>query len=270
MLPNRFKWLILLSMTCLLLAQEPMTNEGIVRLVKSGMTEDLIISVIQQQPGNYALGANDLAALKEASVSEKIIAAMLAKAKAAPAAVPASAPGTPASGAPGSGTGKPAAIPTQHTSITEPGLYYKKGAEYFELLTEDVEWKTSGGIKNIASAGIVKKDLNGALAGPSSHNFLTNPMEIVLAPPSGVTVNSFILLPMRPKNGMREFNVGPVNQKSGVAKGAIPFGVEKVGENMFRMVLQTPLGPGEYGILAATPSADATGNSKMYTFRVLL
>ncbi len=263
MLPNRFKWLILLSMTCLLLAQEPMNNDGIVRLVKSGMTEDLIISVIQQQPGNYALGANDLAALKEASVSEKIIAAMLAKGKAAAAA-------TPAAGAPASGSDKPAAVPTQRTSISAPGLYYKKGNEYFELLTEDVEWKTSGGIRNIASAGIVKKDLNGALAGPSSHNFLTNPMEIVLAPPSGETVNSFILLPMRLKNGVREFNVGPVNQKSGVAKGAIPFGVEKVGENMFRLVLQTPLAPGEYGILAATPSADATGTSKMYTFRVLL
>ena len=254
---NRSKWLILLCMTCVLLAQEPMNNDGVIRLVKSGMTEDLIISVIQQQPGMYALGANDLAVLKEASVSEKIIAAMLAKGK-----------GDTASGA-STGSAKPTAGPTQHTSISAAGLYYKKGNEYFELLTEAVEWKTSGAMKNIVSAGIVKKDMNGAVSGLSSRNFLSNPMEIVLAPPSGVQVNAYILLPIRPRNGLREFNVGPVNQKSGVAKGALPFGLEKVGDNMFRMVLQTPLEPGEYGILAATPPDSGGGTSKIYTFRIL-
>jgi hypothetical protein len=138
-------------------------------------------------------------------------------------------------------------------------------------LSEEVEWKTGGALKNIVSAGIVKKDLKGAITGPSSRNFLTNPMEIILSPPPGVTVNSYILIPMKPNKGVREFNVGQVNQKSGVAKGALPFGVEKVGDNIYRMVLQTPLGPGEYGILTATPSDPATEVSgKMYTFRVLL
>ena len=91
-----------------------------------------------------------------------------------------------------------------------------------------------------------------------------------MCPPGGITVNSYILPPMRPNDGMRGFNVGRVNQKSGVAKGALPFGVEKVGENMFRMVLPTPLGPGEYGILTATPSDSSTGSTKMRTFRILL
>jgi hypothetical protein len=255
--PLRFKNLILLFMTCALLAQEPMSNEGIIKLVKSGMTEDLIINVIQQQPGTYVFGANDLVALKEASVSEKIIAAMLAKGR-----------GDTVSGLPAA-SGK-AVAPGQRSSISGPGLYYKKGSEYFELLTEEVEWKTSGAMKNIVSAGIVKKDLNGTVSGPSSRNFLTNPMEIILSPPGGTTVNSYILLPMKPDNGLREFKVGPVNQKSGVAKGAIPFGVEKVGEGKFRMVLQTPLAPGEYGILTATPADSSTGTSKMHTFRILL
>ena len=255
MLRGRFKILILVSMTCALLAQEPLNNEGIIKLVKSGMTEDLIINVIQQQAGSYAFGADDFVALKAAGVSEKILGAMLAKGK--EAAAP-------------SGAAKSVAAPSQRAAISGPGLYYKKGTEYFELLTEEVEWRTGGAVKNIVSAGIVKKDLKGAISGPSSRNFLTNPMEIILFPPSGITVNSYILLPMNPNGGLREFNVGPVNQKSGVAKGALPFGVEKVGENMFRMVLQTPLAPGEYGILTATPSASPTGSSKMHTFRILL
>lgn len=245
-----------LCMTLALLAQEPITNDGVIKLVKSGMSEDLIISVLQQQPGAYSFGADDLIALKQASVSERIIAAMLAKGKGSAAAY--------------AGAAKTAASPGQRTAISGPGLYYKKGNDSFELLTEDVEWKTSGAMKNIVSAGIVKKDLKGAVTGPSSRNFLTNPMEIILSPPTGGTVNSFILLPMKPDNGVREFTVGPVNQKSGVAKGAIPFGVEKVGESQFRMVLQTPLAPGEYGILAATPADPSTGSTKMYTFRILL
>jgi len=253
---RRFR-LFFLSVALALLAQEPMNNEGVIKLVKSGMSEDLIINVIQQQPGAYSLGADDLITLKQASVSERIIGAMLAKTR-----------GDSAMGAAG-GNARPAAIP-QHTSIAGPGIFYKKGNEYFELLTEDVTWKTSGAMKNIASAGIIKKDLNGTVAGPSSRNYLTSPVEILLSPPGGVGVNSYILLPLKPNKGLREFNVGPVNRKSGVAKGALPFGVEKISENVFRMVLGTPLGPGEYGILAATPSESNSGTSEMYTFRLLM
>jgi hypothetical protein len=241
-----------------LLAQEPLNNEGIVKLVKSGMTEDLIINVVQQQPGTYSFGADDLVTLKEANVSERIIAAMLAKGKTA-APSPAGSPGSAKTGSTGA----------QSSPGSGPGIHYKKGGEYLELLTEEVEWSTSGAIRSIASAGIVKKNLNGSVAGPSSRNFLTNPMEIVLSPPSGLTVNTYILLPLKPNKGVREFNVGPVNKKSGVAKGAIPFGVEKVGENAYRMVLQTPLPPGEYGILAATTPDSTAERSKMHTFRIL-
>jgi hypothetical protein len=248
---------VLLSITLALAAQEAMNNDGIIRLLKSGMSEDLIINVINQQPGSYSLGADDLIALKSAGVSERLITAMLARGK---GETPANAP---------AGIAKPMATTGARTSVTGPGLYYKKGSEYFELLTEDVGWKTSGAMKSIASAGIVKKNLNGSLAGASSRNFLNHPVEVVLSPPTGLTVNSYILLPMKPGKGSREFSVGPVNQKSGVAKGAIAFGVEKVGDNVFRLVLATPLPPGEYGILAATPQ-EPNGTSKMYTFRVLL
>lgn len=230
--------------------QDALNNEGVIKLVKAGMSEELIVSVIRQQPGIYVLGAGDLVALKEAGVSEKLIGAMLDKGKTPTAVAPEAAK-------------KTSAIPGQ-------GLFYKKGADYFELIQEDVEWKTSGAMRNMASAGIVKKDLNGTIAGASSRNFLQNPMEIVIAPPSGMTVNSYVLLPMKATKSAREFNVGPVNKNSGLAKGAIAFGVEKVGEGQFRIVLPTPLGPGEYGILAVVPTEAATTAGKIYSFRILL
>ena len=242
---------LLLSMAAV--CQETMNNDGIIKLVKSGMSEELIVNVIRQQPGIYLLGANELVSLKEAGVSERLITAMLDKGKVEASPAPSAT--------------KTVAAPK--STIPGPGLFYKKNGEYFELITDDVEWKTSGAMNNIFSAGIIKKDLNGEITGPSSRNFLSNPIEIVFSPPKGLSVNSYILLPMKSGDGARSFKVGPVNKKSGLAKGAIAFGAEKIGENTFRMVLPTALGPGEYGILAAIPG-DATGTSKMFTFRILI
>jgi len=248
-------FLIGAAMACMMMAQEPLNNEGVIKLVRAGMTEELIINVIRQQPGVYTMGAAELVVLKEASVSEKIIAEMLNKANSQVAGL---------AGVAVSGTGS-----SGGRAVTDAGLYYKKGNEYFELLSENVEWKSRGAMKNIVSAGIVRRNIAGTVTGPSSRNFLTNPMEIVLTPKEGITINSFFLLPLKPGNGVREFTVGPVNKQSGVARGAIAFGVEKMGENSFRIVLQMPLAPGEYGILNAVPSSGDAEPSKMYTFRIL-
>lgn len=247
------KWVMVVAAAgALVYAQEAMSNEGVIKLVQSGMSEELIVNVIKQQPGTYVLGATELVALKEAGVSEKLIAAMLDKGRTPTAAETA------------------AAAVQKKGSIPGPGLFYKKDGEYFELISEQVEWETGGALKNIVSAGIVKKDLKGSVSGPSSRNFLRNPMDLVIAPPTGRSINSYVLVQMKTDKGVRKFNVGPVNSKNGVAKGAIPFGVEKVGEEQFRIVLPTALGPGEYGILAVIPE-DAEGtSSKMFTFRILI
>ena len=71
--------LIAVCLIASVLGQEAMNNEGVIKLVKSGLTEELILNVIRQQPGAYNLGATELIALKDAGVSEKIISAMLAK-----------------------------------------------------------------------------------------------------------------------------------------------------------------------------------------------
>lgn len=248
---------LLFSATLALYCQEAINNEGIIKLVKSGISEELILNVIRQRPGNYIVGANELVMLKDNGVSEKLIAAMLDKSKPEGAA---------------DATPKVALAAAASKSATIPGLglFYKKNNEYFELITEEVEWQTKGAMKSMATVGIIKKDLNGQIAGPSSRNFLSNPMEIIISPPRGVNINSYILLPLKSEDGARNFNVGPVNKKSGLAKGAIAFGAEKVGENAFRVVLPAQLGPGEYGILASTPTDAANTTHKMYTFRILI
>jgi hypothetical protein len=74
-------------------AGQPLTNDSIVKLVKAGLGEDEIISIINTQPGGYLAGADDIMALKTAGVSGKIIAAMVNKMASGPSAAPVAAPG---------------------------------------------------------------------------------------------------------------------------------------------------------------------------------
>jgi hypothetical protein len=39
-------------------AQEPLTNETVLKLVKAGIGEDTIVGMVNQQPGKYALTAD--------------------------------------------------------------------------------------------------------------------------------------------------------------------------------------------------------------------
>jgi hypothetical protein len=69
-------------------AQEPLTNETIVRLAKAGIGVDTIVGMVNQQPGKYTLSADDIIALKKAGVSDQVIGAMVVRngpSKASPA-----------------------------------------------------------------------------------------------------------------------------------------------------------------------------------------
>ena len=69
---------ILLSATSLI-AQETMNNDLIVKLFKAGIGDDLIVSMVQSQPGKYSLSPDDVLKLKQAGISEKILTAMTKK-----------------------------------------------------------------------------------------------------------------------------------------------------------------------------------------------
>src|SRR6266851_3067109 len=62
-----------------LCAQESLTNETVLKLVKAGIGEDTIVGMVNQQPGKYSLTADDIVALKTGGVSDKILAAMIVR-----------------------------------------------------------------------------------------------------------------------------------------------------------------------------------------------
>ncbi len=71
-----FCWLGLASM---LAAQPPMTNDDLVKLARSGLSEEFVLNLIQQQPANLYTDAGRLVELKDNGVSERLILAAVRK-----------------------------------------------------------------------------------------------------------------------------------------------------------------------------------------------
>ena len=109
------KYLSILLLCAFLAAsaqQTALTNDSIVKMVKAQLSDDVIVSTIKSQLCIFRLGVDDLVALKQAGVSDKVIGAMVDRSNAgaaagaaaqpapdpAPAPVPSAAP-PPAAGA---------------------------------------------------------------------------------------------------------------------------------------------------------------------------
>jgi len=58
-------------------APEVLTNETIVKLAKAGLGDEVILGMVNGQPGKYSLDADSVIALKQAGVSNSVISAMM-------------------------------------------------------------------------------------------------------------------------------------------------------------------------------------------------
>src|SRR5579863_2070567 len=74
--------LVVLCLSATLIAQQTMSNDSVIKLVKAGLSDDLIISTINASPGAYDASANGLIALKSAGVSDRVVGAIVTKASA--------------------------------------------------------------------------------------------------------------------------------------------------------------------------------------------
>jgi hypothetical protein len=224
-------------------------------MVKAGLGEDLIISMVDSQPSNFSLTPDDLIALKSSGVSEKILGAMMRR-KSSPATAP-------------------AAAPTVAGPVGEIGVYAMKGGQWVEVLPEVVNWKTGGVIKSVATAGIVKGDINGRITGPHSRNSVTLPLRLLIFTPDGTAVTEYQLLKLREKDDAREFRTvtgGVFHVSGGANRDILPLDSKKVAPRTFELILPPDLRAGEYGILP--PGGNVSGGAsaqlgKIYSFRIV-
>ncbi|MDR3700334.1 MAG: hypothetical protein P4L56_11895 [Candidatus Sulfopaludibacter sp.] len=250
---------LLLIMTLGALAQDVLTNDSIVKMIKAGLGEGVIVSMIQNQPGKYAVTPDDMVSLKGQGVSEKVLSAMISKGAGG------SAPAAPAtvSAAPDSDLPKDPDI----------GVYFRKGGNWEEMLPEVVNWKTGGVLKHIATAGVVKGDVNGHLDGVHSRNSVATPLEVLIYVPEGVAITEYQLLHLHENPDSREFRTvtgGVMHESGGATRDVIPFEGKRVAKGVYKVVLPK-MGAGEYGFLppGAGTAHSSASIGKIYTFRLL-
>ena len=245
-------------------AQTSLTNDAIVKMVKAGLGEDVILSMIKSQPAQFTVTPDAMIALKKDGVSDKVVAAMVSKGSAGAAAAPAAA-ATPASAAAANGS---------DTASLEIGVYFKKKDEFVEILPEVINWKTGGFLKSVATGGVVKGDVNGNINGPQSRNTVATPLEFLIKTPEGVAITEYQLIRLRSNKTEREFRTvtgGVLHASGGASRDLVEFEGKKLANRTFSVVLPDKLGAGEYGFLppGAVTSSNSASIGKMYTFRVV-
>jgi hypothetical protein len=60
-------------------APEVLTNETLIKLVKAGLRDDVIVGMINSQPGQYSVDPKAVIAMKEAGISDDVIVAVVNK-----------------------------------------------------------------------------------------------------------------------------------------------------------------------------------------------
>ena len=192
-----------------------LTNDIIIRMSKAGLDDSIILQTLRSQPANLHTAPEDLVALKNAGVSQAVIAAMLAK---------------------NSGMQMREEKPVEVTPLSptndDPGLYYKNAQGQWEMVgPELVKYRDGGAFKSTITNGIIKKDENGVVGGPKSRLKISPGTEMmILAPGPQVDAVEYVILRFHEKPDRREFRVKTGNvfhSESGADKDALDIPIHR-------------------------------------------
>jgi hypothetical protein len=71
----------IVSLVCAagMFAQQVLDNDAVLKLIKAGVSETIVLAIVKNQPGYYSVSADDVIKLKNAGVPDLIVAAMIAQ-----------------------------------------------------------------------------------------------------------------------------------------------------------------------------------------------
>jgi hypothetical protein len=245
---------------------QALSNDSIIKMVKAQLSVDVIITTINASPGAYNTSPDALIALKQAGVSDKVIAALVAKS--APATPDSAAPSAPDASAPN------APLPP---GVDNVGAYYKdSGGNWQPLPSEVVIFQSGGLVKHVASAGLMKEDLNGLVGGMRSRLVVSTPITFILHVPQGRTANDYELVRLHVVGNNRQFQSvagGLIHESSSSSlRDEIDFSSTQIGPSAYQIVLNNGLGDGEFGFLepqdTSSPKTPAS-SGKIFTFAIV-
>lgn len=269
-------------------AQQALNNDSVIKLVKAGLSEDLILSTINASPGTYDASASGLIALKTAGASDKVVTAIVLKASGSTTAPTASV--TPA--------GQAAGNPDDPAADHEAGIYiYSESApagSKMTMLEPSVysQGKSGGFLASAMTYGIAKIKMKAVLRGAHANARVSDPQPVFyfyfesksagLSQSSNAffggtsTPNEYTLLKFDVKGATRETLVGSMNAFGGSGgtddKAVTSFTYTKLRPGVYKVMLNGALQPGEYGFISAggavvTPYGGAAAtNSRVFDF----
>jgi hypothetical protein len=262
-----------------LVAQQELDNKAVLKMAKAGLSPEIVSATVNANPGHYDVSPDAMIALKKAGVGDAVISAMIAKNSGG--STPVQTGATNAVNATNGGAGFAlASAPSVASSanglppgVDSVGVYVKDSSgNWAEVDAEVVNFKTGGALKHIGSAGIVKGDLNGNVAGFHSRLGLHSPAEFILYVPEGTSPGEYQLIRFRVNSNSREFRSltgGVAHTSGGAARDTVEFTTKKIAPRVYQVTVGGEAGRGEFGFLPPLESAggkNISSSGKIYTF----
>ena len=246
--------LILLAVSPLVasvMAQEVLTNDGVVAMKKAGLSDAVILAKIRGSASKFDVSTQALVGLKAAGLSDQLIEAMVTH-----------------TGVPGS----PAATTSGPRSGPDPGqsrqgVFHVRGEQYIELSAAVASLESNFGFYQSKSEIVLKGRSAVYRVGDRQPVFL-----------SAWAPNEVPLVKLKPgdKHDDRnlKFSSGSFapfggTHKMGVrSEDIIVVESEKDARGFYRIRPRQPLPAGEYGFILTGGFAGAAGGGKIYDFGV--
>ena len=235
------------------LAQEVLTNDSVIQMVKAGLPEAVVIAKIKGTASKFDLKTDSLVSLKKAGVSDKVLEAMVAAGSVTAAPTTARCPPRrrPRS--------RPGAIKNQDV------IYQLVGDKYVEMFATSANLETNMAFFQSKSEVV--------LEGRKARYRIKEKQPVFLSTYSS-TDAPLVKLKPGDSNDDRNLKIGSGafmpfggTQKMGVRnEDKIAINIERDARGFYKVTPASPLPPGEYGFILAT--GFGAGSGKIYDFGV--
>ena len=233
------------------LAQEVLTNDSVIQMVRAGLPEAVVIAKIKSTATKFDLKTDSLVSLKKAGVSDKVLEAMVAAGSGSATTGAMPAPPAPAVAAGG--------LKTQDV------IYQLVGGKYVEMFATSANLETNMAFFQSKSEVV----LDGRKA-----QYRTAEKQPVFLSTYSATDAPLVRLKPGDAHNDRNLKIGSGafmpfggTQKMGVRnEDKIAVTIERDPRGLYRVTPTAALPPGEYGFILAT--GFGAGSGKIYDFGV--
>jgi hypothetical protein len=251
-------------------AQEVLTNDSVISMVKGGLGEAVVLARIRSSPANFDTSTNSLLALKKAGVSDKVIEAMVSAPRSGAAAA---APAAPTPAAPSAGTSAPppsvsasarSSAGGAAANLPRDSIFHLNGAKYVEMQPQVVEIEISNAVfssKSDVVLGGRRAEYRITDRQPQFYSYFAPTEALLVKLKPGEKKNDRNL-----KMGSGGYHPYGGSSRVGIrSEDRIAVKSEREANGFYRISPSSPLPSGEYGFIVLS---GATAGGRMFDFGV--